>query len=78
MRFVHQGLKFKLSNEKKIFPPDNVIFRNVACPFPGFRAKGVILNLPHCDVKIKFISRDVPRESYAHRLKAIKICFLNF
>ena len=36
-------LKFKLSNQKTLFVPrDNVIFRGVACPVPGFLTEGVI------------------------------------
>ena len=37
-----------------------MIFRVVTPLVSGFRAKGVILNLPHCD--IEFISRAIARE----------------
>ena len=44
-----------------LVPRDNVIFCHAACPFPGFRAKGVILNLCYA----------TSRESYTDRLKTM-------
>ena len=59
-------LKFKLSNQivQGLFvQSDNVIFRRVSLPVPGFRAGVATLILSQHD--IKFISRDVPREQHA-------------
>ena len=47
--------------QKTLFVPrDNMIFRGVTPPVPGFRGKSVILNLSHCDSE--YISRAIARE----------------
>ena len=42
---------YKKQEFKLFVSRDNEIFRRVASPMPGFPAGGVILNLPHCDIK---------------------------